>query len=214
MSYLSENGLREPLQSAYRKQHSTETALVRIQHDILEAISGQNACLMVLLDLSAAFDTVDYVELLRTLEDLGVKGIALDWLKSYLIGRHQAVCIGSHTSAPRKMVCGVPQGSVLGPILFTVYTSSLGQLLRSHGMKYHLYADDSSIYVTFEPEEITNTLDKVQTCVKAVRGWMTQKSLKMNDSKTEVLLVSSRQLRKRIDCPTIIIGESAVKPSD
>jgi hypothetical protein len=213
VAYLSENGLGEPLQSAYRKQHSTETALLRIHHDILEAMSGQKACLMVLLDLSAAFDTVDHRELLRTLEDLGIRGSALNWLESYLTERHQKVCIGSKSSAACRLQCGVPQGSVLGPILFTIYTSSLGQLLRSHGMEYHLYADDSSVYTMFKPQDVTGTIDRIQDCICAVRQWMAMKSLKMNDSKTEFLLISSKQLYKRVDCPSIVIGDSDVSVS-
>jgi hypothetical protein len=180
----------------------------------LEAISGKKACLMVLLDLSAAFDTVDHPELLKTLEELGVKGNALKWLESYLSDRHQVVTIASKSSAPQWLQCGVPQGSVLGPILFTVYTISLGQLLRDHSMSYHLYADDSSVYLTFEPRDIELAVDRVQTCVTAVRRWMSARSLKMNDSKSEVLLISSKQLHKKIDCPNVIIGDSNVKPGD
>ena len=143
---------------------------------------------MVLLDLSAAFDTVDHTELLQTLEELGRVGSALEWLEFYLRGRRQVVCIGSAFSVPQVMDCGVPQGSVLRLILFTVYTSSLGQLLREHDMKYHLYADDPSG---------NSTVERLEKCVAAVRRWMTRKSLKMNDSKTEVLLISSSRLARR-----------------
>ena len=214
VSYLSENDLREPLQSAYCKQHSTETALVRIQHDILQAFSDQNACLMVLLDLSAAFDTVDHNEMLHSLTEVGVQGKALDWCKSYLSGRKQVISIGSDLSSPRNLDCGVPQGSVLGPILFTLYTSSLGKLLRSFGMNYHLYADDSSIYAMFKPQQLETTIQSVQQCVNAVRQWMTRKSLKMNDSKTEVIVISSKPMRTKFDCPHVIIGETSVQTND
>jgi hypothetical protein len=125
-SYLEDNGLQEPLQSAYRKFHSTETALVRTQNDVMEALGGQKACLMVLLDLSAAFDTVDHSQLLSTFGDFGVKGKALQWVGSYLSDRKQIVCLGKDSSEPQVLECGVPQGSVLGPVLFTVHTSSLG----------------------------------------------------------------------------------------
>ncbi len=191
--YLTRNGLHEPMQSAYRKLHSTETALVRVQHDVLEALSGQKACLMVLLDLSAAFDTVDHTQLLRTLGDLGIRDTALEWFSSYLSDRHQLESIGQHKSAPRKLVYGVPQGSVLGPVLFTVYTASLGRLLRSYAMNYHFYADDSSLYIMFKPLDIITTVDHVEQCVRSVRTWMSQNSLKMNDTKTEVLLITTKQ---------------------
>ena len=208
--YLHQNGLREPMQSAYRKYHSTETALLRVQHDVLEALSGQKACLMVLLDLSAAFDTVDHTQLLNTLRDLGIRGRALEWFSSYLCDRNQVVSIGQDMSTSQKLVCGVPQGSVLGPVLFTVYTGSLGHLLRSHEMQYHLYADDSSL----RPLDILATMSRVEQCVDAVRLWMSQKSLKMNDSKTEVLLITSKQLSKKVTCPSISIGGHLVKPGE
>ena len=213
ISYLEVNGLQEPLQSAYRKDHSTETALVRVQNDVMAALGGKKACLMVLLDLSAAFDTVDHSQLLRTLRDLGVKGSAFKWFECYLSNREQIVCIGRESSTPQKLKCGVPQGSVLGPVLFTVYTSSLGQLFRSHSMNYHFYADDSQLYLLFQPHDIATTVRKVEECITSVRQWMLQKSLKMNDSKTEVLLISSKQLARKINCPSIIIGDSGVAPS-
>lgn len=212
--YLTENGLQEPMQSAYRKQHSTETALMRVQHDILGALSGQNACLMVLLDLSAAFDTVDHTQLLSTLRDLGIRGRALEWFASYLKDRHQVVSIGQNTSQSQQLVCGVPQGSVLGPVLFTVYTASLGKLLRSRKMNYQLYADDSSLYIMFRPLDILATVERVEQCVESVRQWMSQRSLKMNDSKSEVLLISSKQISKKVTCPSISIGGHLVHPSD
>ncbi|PIK52690.1 hypothetical protein BSL78_10424 [Apostichopus japonicus] len=108
-SYLEHNGLQETHQSAYRKHHSTETALVRIQNDVMVALGGQKACLMVLLDLSAAFDTVDHLQLLSILSDLGVKSSALKWMTSYLSDRLQIVCLGKDSSDPQTLECGVPR---------------------------------------------------------------------------------------------------------
>ena len=153
VAYLEENKLSEPNQSAYRKRHSTETALVRVQHDILNAIGGRQAVLLVLLDLSAAFDTVSHAELISTLQRLGITGRALQWFTSYLTDREQYTQIGLSKSSSEPMRCGVPQGSVLGPILFTIYTTSLGSLFRSHNMNYQLYSDDSQTYVIFKPTE-------------------------------------------------------------
>ncbi|PIK49357.1 hypothetical protein BSL78_13780 [Apostichopus japonicus] len=204
-SYLEHNGLQETHQYAYRKHHSTETALVRIQNDVMVALGGQKACLMVLLDLSAAFDTVDHLQLLTTLSDLGVKSTALKWMTSYLSDRQQIVCLGKDSSDPQTLECGVPQGSVLGPVLFTVYTSSLGQLLRSQDMDYHFYADDSSLYLMFHPNDITITVHRLEKCITSVRQWMSHKCLKINDSKTEVLLISSKHLARKIECPSSLL---------
>lgn len=136
------------------------------------------------------------------------------WVKSYLCGRQQLVCIGENKSLPRNLDSGVPQGSVLGPVLFTVYTSSLGHLLRSHSMKYHLYADDSSIYIMFKPNDLSSMVQRVEQCTLAVREWMSQKGLKMNDSKTEALLISSKPISKQMDLPCITIGDCGIKPND
>ena len=96
-----------------------------------------------MLDLSAAFDTVDHDVLLERLKSgLGIYGTALNWFKSYLSGRSQSVLINGTQSKPTSLVCGVPQGSVLGPIVFTIYMLPLGDIIKRHGMQFHMYADD------------------------------------------------------------------------
>ncbi len=112
------NNLYDPLQSAYKEFHSTETALVKVTNDILCAIDNKKLVILVLLDLSAAFDTVDHKILLHTLEhEFGIIGIALAWIKSYLSGRYQTVYInGTSSTTKRPLSCGVPQGSVRRPL--------------------------------------------------------------------------------------------------
>ncbi|PIK43924.1 reverse transcriptase [Apostichopus japonicus] len=127
------------------------------------------------IDLPVAFDTVDHLQLLSTLSDLCVRSSALKWMTSYLSDRHQIVCLGKDSSDPQTLECGVAQGSVLGPVLFTVYTSSLGQLLRSQDMDYHFYADDSSLYLMFHPNDITITVHRLEKCITSVRQWMSQR---------------------------------------
>ena len=213
VAYLEENKLSEPNQSAYRKGHSTETALVRVQHDILNAIGGQQAVLLVLLDLSAAFDTVSHAELISTLQRLGITGRALQWFTSYLTDREQYIQIGLSKSSSEPMMCGVPQGSVLGPILFTIYTTSLGSLFRAHNMNYQLYSDDSQTYVIFKPTEQAAAVQCMETCLASVRKWMCHKSLKLNYKKTEMLLISTKQLATKLNYHTLLIGEHQVTPA-
>ncbi len=136
------------MQSAYRPAHSTETALVRVTNDLLCAVDKQQAVILVLLDLSAAFDTVDHDILLQRLHDeIGVCGVPLQWFESYLTGRKQAITINKTSSSECDLIYRVPQGFVLGPILFTCYTKPLGAIAREHGPSLHIYADDTHLYI-------------------------------------------------------------------
>ena len=122
---MNENNIAEPMQSAYRPGHTTETALLHVHNNILRAVDEQKAVALVLLDLSAAFDTIDHnIMLSRLSKRLGVGGIALKWFESYLKGRKQSVVINETLSSPVYVLYGVPQGSVLGPNFFyNLYTA-------------------------------------------------------------------------------------------
>ena len=143
-------------QSAYRKGHSTETAFLRIHNDLLTAADSHRTSCLVLPDLRAAFDTVDHNLLLTCLSDnVGLSGVPLTWLASCLSRRTQTVMTGSATSKPTGLTCGVPQGSVLGPILFTIYTAvELGKIIRKYGLEYNMYADDTQLYICASTHKI------------------------------------------------------------
>ena len=150
--HMSQFELFEPLQSAYKARHSSETALIHVQNNILRAMDQGKVGILLLLDMSAAFETVDHRTLLDRLHaEIGIVGTALDWFESYLVDRHQVVPIRDEHSDSCLLHYGVPQGSVLGPQLFTVYTSPLGRIIRAHGLDYHLFADDSQLYVFVKP---------------------------------------------------------------
>ena len=140
LPFLEENRIIPKTQSAYRQFHSTETALCKIHNDLVTNACSGKVSLLVLLDLSAAFDV-----LLADLFSCGIREDAHSLFKSYLTNRFQCTSVGASLSEPVHLQFGVPQGSVLGPILFTLYTSSLATLLEAHNVAYHIYADDTQI---------------------------------------------------------------------
>ena len=151
-SHLSSNSLSSSFQSAYRIFHSTETTLLKIHNDLILAMDRGEITSLILFDLSAAFDTVDHSILLTRLQNwFGLDGLSLNWFTSYLSSRSQAVSINDSISAFSTLSCGVPQGSVLGPLLFTLYTTPLGSVISKNSLKYHLYADDTQLYISFTP---------------------------------------------------------------
>ena len=191
-NYLTVNNLHEPQQSVYRKHHSTETALLCVQNDIVQAIDGKKSVILVLLDLSAAFDTIDHSVLLHRLQhDFGITGTALKWLDSYLSDRTQTVKIGDSFSTKQKLLFGVPQGSVLGPVLFSLYSSPVAKIARKYGLCVQLYADDTQLYLSFTPCEWGDALERVEECVKEIKAWMVENKLQLNGDKTQIVLVSA-----------------------
>ena len=218
VDHLVKNNLYEKNQSAYRELHSTETALLRVHNDIQQIVDTDGAAVLVLLDLSAAFDTIDHARLLSILEhDNGVTGPALAWFKSYLSDRSQAVSIGGCESQQKDLIWGVPQGSVLGPILFTLYTSSLGDLIRKHNIYFHLYADDTQLYLSFKfrnPTSGANAIESMNKCLADIKLWMRKNMLKLNDSKTEFLFITTQQQKNSHGDVQIKVGDCYIPPSD
>ena len=209
---LQRNEIIPMFQSAYRQNHSTETALIRIHNDLVENTCAGAFSVLILLDLSAAFDTVDHDLLVNDLYNSGLRDSALALIKSYLGDRFQSVLVDQAVSDPAPLRCGVPQGSVMGPILFSVYTSGLSLLLQAHGVAYHFYADDTQIYV-----KITNIIEtrrKIELLVSDIRKWMKTRKLKLNDRKTEIIIVQgNRRADEEVASLSINMGESHLLPS-
>lgn len=143
--------------------------------------------LLILLDLSAAFDTVVHSTLLGECEIIGIEGTALSYLESYLGGRTYCVQIGGEFSDSRPMTRGVPQGSVLGPILFSVYTRGLSGVLEGHRVKFKLFADDIQFYMSLT--NIRCAEEKLSAVLLDIKQWMDSRQLKLNEDKTEGLFV-------------------------
>ena len=144
-----------PLQSAYRRHHSTETALNKITSDILSEINCQRVTVLALLNFSAAFDTIEHQTLIdRLMLNYNISSVALNWFHSYLCNRQLAVCVEQSTATPVAMIRGIPQGSVLGSVLYTLYTAPLHHIISSHHLFAHYYADDTQIYFSCKLTEL------------------------------------------------------------
>ena len=215
-AHINSNKLNNPMQSAYRKSHSTDTALLRVHNDISVSLDKGHVTALTLLDLSAAFDTIDHNTLTNRLAEwYGVSGMALAWFKSYLCGRHQKIKIDKSFSDSSLLEHGVPQGSVLGPLLFSLYTAPLSTIISSYGLSHHLYADDTQIYISLTGDTATESLKMLQSCITGVSAWMAQSKLKLNPSKTEFLLIGSKSQREKfINLFPLAVLDNEMNPAD
>jgi hypothetical protein len=214
LDYLTTTRLLPDLQSAYRAYHSTETAVLKVLSDILLAVDKGDLAMLTLLDLSAAFDTVDHTILLHRLRtSYGLSGSVHDWFSSYLRDRTQYVRCGSKSrSAPTKVRFGVPQGSVLGPILFLLYTASLIQLVQGHNLCPHLYADDTQVYGFGRPGTAEQLQNRTIDCIADVADWMKSNRLQLNAAKTEVIWFASARRQHQLPVESLVVGADAVSP--
>jgi len=214
-AFLDSTGILPSFQSAYRKHHSTETALLKVFSDICKALDEGNTCILGLLDLSSAFDTVDHKILQSRLElTFGIQGAALAWLTSYLSDRTQLVRIAGRYSKQSKLLYGVPQGSVLGPLLFILYTAPLLEIIDRHGLHGHCYADDTQVYFCCPPDQMTSLAMTFSNCMSELQDWMIANRLKLNCEKTEVVWFGSRgRLRSIADIPEVTVGGSVIDGS-
>ena len=208
--YLKENNIGTEFQSAYKSNHSTETALLGILNDIFRMCAKKQPVMLLLLDLSAAFDTVDKDLLVRRLNNrFGFRDSAIKWLESYMTNRTMSVSIDANFSQPLPVKFGIPQGSVLGPILFTMYTAPLSDIINNYNIRHHLYADDTQIYVPFTQDSLT----QVEECLVEVKTWMTHNKLKLNENKTEIMLCSKGSLSDETPCQLNFNGENLKIPT-
>ena len=187
-------------QSAYRKHHSTESALLNIHNDILLNMAKGSVTALTLLDPSAALDTIDHTILLDRLNGYyGIGELALGWFKSYLSRRTHSVKVGSTLSNPAALQHGVPQGSVLGPILFSLYTNPISSIIQSHSsINYHFYTDDTQLCISLSPANFSHSVQKLKNCLHGIQNFMFTNKLKLNPDKTEFILIGSKNNRKQL----------------
>uniref|UniRef100_A0A671Y010 Reverse transcriptase domain-containing protein n=1 Tax=Sparus aurata TaxID=8175 RepID=A0A671Y010_SPAAU len=167
-SFLEVHGILEIFPSGFKALHSTESALLKFFNDLLLTTDSGDSAILMLLDLTAAFDTVDHTILFSRLEHcVGIRDAALEWFRSYLSERCFSVRLGDSASSSAPLSCGVPQGSILGPILFSLYMLPLGLIFKKHGISYHFYADDSQIYLPLKRND-KSSLIPLLVCLKDV----------------------------------------------
>ena len=214
--HCEENNLYPKNQSSYRKFHSTETALLRVKNDILTSMNKQQVVLLVLLDMSSAFDTVDQTILLNRLNStFRITGSAHKWFESYLNRRRQFVTVNGATSKTFDMRYGVPQGSCLGPLLFILYASRLFDILESHLPHSHMYADDTQLYLAFKPDDAmnqSNAVTAMQNAIDDIKKWMLADKLKLNDGKSEFMIIGTRQQLAKVSVDTLRVGNVHLTP--
>ena len=269
-THLCNESLTDTFQSAYKRNHSTETALLCVVNEIRTALDRRQGTVIAMIDLSAAFDTIDHGILLTRLQQRygidgvalrwmrsylsertqsvvinrvssnettlisgvpqgsvlgpilfslyvqpigdGIDGVALRWMRSYLSERTQSVVINRVSSNETTLISGVPQGSVLGPILFSLYVQPIGDIIRKHDLKYHHYADDLQLFCHFPLDAISlsNAVHRIEKCIDELKEWMSANYLQMNDSKSEILPVIPRHKTNMTEGLRVRVGSDYV----
>lgn len=166
--FLLDNDVFEKFQSGFGAQHSTETALVKVVNDLRMNTDQKKLSVLVLLDLSAAFDTIDHNILLDRLENwVGLSDTVFKWFGSYLTGRQLYGAMGDRTSEKMDLTYGVQQGSVLGPVLLSLYMLTLSNIIRNPNINFHNYADDTQLYISVSSNDYSS-IDKLITCISDI----------------------------------------------
>ena len=199
--YLHDHGINDMFQSAYRPNHSTETALGKIFNDISLTLGTGNKVVLCLLDLSAAFDTLKHSVLMDRLREIGLQD------KAYLSDRRMAVKMKEHVSELQVVKYGVPQGAVLGPMLFNVYCRPLTTLIRKYGVSYHIYADDTQVYVECDKNDSSSAYATLYACINDIKEWLSSNFLLLNNKKTELIEYTSYGLNQNNH---LVIGNTII----
>lgn len=193
MNYLNDHNLLPNIQSGFRKNYSTCSALTKVTDDICFGIDKSKLTILLLLDFSKAFDLINHELLLAKLHFFGLDSIAINWMYNYLKDRQQMVKLKSYISESKKLSCGVPQGSILAPLLFSIFTSDLPDRINSCSI--HLYADDTQIYLSFAPSEINHAIARINNDLNVIVSWTDSNALKLNPIKSSAMLIGNERLR-------------------
>ena len=195
MEYVEFEQLFQDTTSGYRKGHSTTTVLLRIRDDIIEAMKKGELTLTALADFSKAFDTVDYSIVNRKLHAIGLSKSALLWIFSYLSNRQQFVQVNDKQSRLQDVLFGVPQGSVLGPVIFNLYARDMQDCLKD-GSTCFQYADDTTVLLHAPPRDLKDCVNRMNNTLQSIESWAADSNLLLNETKTKQMLVTTRQMSR------------------
>jgi len=216
VAYADKNSLFPIYQSAYRTQHSTETALVHLYNDMVTTVDRGEVGALVLLDMSAAFDTIDHGIMLDVLRRrFDVRDAALDWFASYFVDRTQVVVTGTKSSSVSQLRIGTPQGSVLGPRSFVAYAEDVTDVFQLHRVCYHLFADDMQGTRHNQPSRVLEVTNELGVCMTSVSNWCASKRLQLNTKKTEVMWFGTATNLGKLSLADklIHVGPDTISPS-
>lgn len=205
-AFINSNNFLSPFQSGFRPGHSTTTALTKVSDDIRLGMSNQQLTVLVLLDFSNAFNTVDYDILLAMLRSLLVSDTVIEWFRSYLFGRRQCVRANDKMSCASDVTAGVPQGGVLSPFLFSIFINFLTPLLSC---QFHLYADDLQIYSQASVDDITNMIASLNADLATIYEWSRTHGLTVNPNKSQAIIIGgSKQIAKlnKLSIPPLMLN--------
>ena len=210
VEFLTMHDKLSSYQSGNRKMHSTETALINVTDNILKAIDEKSTSLLVLLNMSKAFDSLNHNLLLEKLRKLGLKASVTSWFSSYLSSRYQRVRYEDSVSELLPLTNGVPQGSILGPVLFTIYINDLISVI-THSQSA-TYVDDSQLHFKFSVSDSSSAMAVVNHDFRNISKWCAKNSLLINPDKTKLVVVGSAQLIKRLPHISLSLLGKTISP--
>ncbi len=196
--YLLRRNILNAFQSGFRAGHSTITATTVVTNDLITALDRRQHCAALFVDLTKAFDLVDHALLLQRLKSIGLGNSALSWFKNYLSDRTQCVAVDNYTSSIVRVRKGVPQGSLLAPLLFSIFINELGQVIKS--AKLHFYADDTIIYST--ASSLSQAIETLQDSFYTFQRNLLKLKLDLNENKTKYIIFT--RSRSMITAPPIL----------
>ena len=213
---MDKHSLHENSQFGYKRHHNTETMILSLTDEALRGFDNDMATIVIFLDLSAAFDTIDIDKLLQIMDkEIGIGGTALQWFRSFLTGRTQRVKISGTYSESLEVPCGAPQGSVLGPKLFNINVRSQPLAFKHCKFNSSSFADDSngrrSFALTFQFGTINNEVAK---CMQEMIHWSNEFFMKINPDKTEIILLRPTSLNQNVIINGVFIEEQCIRFSN